>query len=77
MARAQYRVGHVVEAEMANYVDGNGRPTTIHDTVFSTIPGSPAYVGKASVHRVNVPEYGMVWEFRGRNAIQGDFHFEA
>jgi hypothetical protein len=71
------RVGNSIEAEMANYVDAAGRPTTIHDTVFSTIPGSPAYVGKASVHRVNMPEYGMVWEFSGRNAIQGDFHFEA
>jgi hypothetical protein len=70
------RVGEVVEAEMAPYTDANGRPTTIHDTVFSTIPGSPAYLAKASQHRVNIPEYGMIWEFSGRNAIQGDFHFE-
>ncbi len=70
------RVGELVEAEMAPYTDANGRPTTIHDTVFSTIPGSPAYLAKASQHRVNIPEYGMVWEFSGRNAIQGDFHFE-
>jgi hypothetical protein len=71
------RVGELVEAEMAPYTDANGRPTTIHDTVFSTIPGSPAYLAKASHHRVNIPEYGMIWEFSGRNAIQGDFHFEA
>ena len=71
------RVGEVVEAEMAPYTDANGRPTTIHDTVFSTIPGSPAYLAKASHHRVNIPEYDMIWEFSGRNAIQGDFHFEA
>ena len=71
------RVGEVVEAEMAPYTDANGRPTTIHDTVFSTIPGSPAYLAKAQQHRVNIPEYGMIWEFTGRNAIQGDFHFEA
>ena len=71
------RVGEVVDAEMAPYTDANGRPTTIHDTVFSTIPGSPAYLAKASHHRVNIPEYGMIWEFSGRNAIQGDFHFEA
>ena len=70
-------VGEIVEAEMAPYTDANGRPTTIHDTVFSTIPGSPAYLAKASHHRVNIPEYGMIWEFSGRNAIQGDFHFEA
>jgi hypothetical protein len=71
------RVGEVVEAEMAPYTDANGRSTTIHDTVFSTIPGSPAYLAKASHHRVHIPEHGMTWEFSGRNAIQGDFHFEA
>src|SRR6266699_1775613 len=71
------RVGEVVEAEMTPYTDADGRPTTIHDTVFSTIPVSPAYLAKASRHRVNIPEYGMIWEVSGRNAIQGDFHFEA
>jgi hypothetical protein len=71
------RVGEVVEAEMAPYTDANGRPTTIHDTVFSTIPGSPAYLAKAQHHRVHIPEYGMTWEFRGRNVIQVNFHFEA
>jgi hypothetical protein len=70
------RVGTAVEAEIAPYTDANGRPTTIHDTVFSTIPGSPAVVGKAARHRVTIPEHGMVWEFSGLNAIQGDFHFE-
>lgn len=71
------RVGEVLDAEMAPYVDATGKPTTIHETVFSTIPGSPAYVAKASRHRVNIPEHGMAWEFNGRNAIQGNFHFEA
>jgi hypothetical protein len=70
------RVGEVVDAEMAPYTDANGRPTTIHDTVFSTIPGSPAYLAKPSHNRVNIPEYGMIWDFSGRNAIQGNFHFE-
>ncbi len=71
------RVGEVVEAEMAPYTDANGRPITIHDIVFSTIPGSPAYLAKAQHHLVSIPEYGMTWEFSGRNAIQVDFHFEA
>jgi hypothetical protein len=71
------RLGEIVEAEMTPFTDANGRPTTIHDTVFSTIPGSPAYLAKAQRHRVNIPEHGMVWELNGRNAIQGDFHFEA
>jgi hypothetical protein len=70
-------VGTVLRSEMAPYVDGQGRSTTLHDTVFSTIPGSPAFVSKAAVHNVNLPEHGMTWEFTGRNAIQGNFHFEA
>ncbi len=71
------RIGTMLDAAMAPYVDANGKPTTLHDTVFSTIPGAPAYVAKASHHRVNIPEHGMTWEFNGLNAIQGDFHFEA
>jgi hypothetical protein len=71
------RVGQQVYSEMAPYTDAQGRPTTIHETIFSTIPGSPAYVAKAAIHQVNIPEHGMTWEFSGRNAIQGNFHFEA
>ena len=71
------RVGNVLDAEMSPYLDANGKPTTMHDSVFSTIPGSPEYVAKASRHSVNIPEHGMSWEFTGRNAIQSNFHFEA
>lgn len=71
------RVGRAVYSELVPYTDPEGRPTTLNDSVFSTIPGSPAYVAKAPIHQVNVPEHGMVWEFNGRNAIQGAFHFEA
>jgi len=70
------RIGDAVSAEMAPYADSQGRPTKLVDTVFSTIPGSPAYVGKATSHRVNVPQHGMTWEFTGRNAILGDFRME-
>jgi hypothetical protein len=71
------RVGRLVEAEMAPYTDARGMPTTITNTIFSTIPGSPAYVAKATHHRVNIPEYGMQWTFENRNAIQGSFRFTA
>src|SRR5947207_13060300 len=53
------RVGEVVEAEMAPYTAANGRPTTIHDTVFITIPASPAYLAKTSHHRLNISDYIM------------------
>lgn len=71
------KVGQCVEAEMAPYVDANGNPTTLSNTIFSTIPGSPAYVAKATYHRVNIPEHGMQWSFENRNAIQGSFRFAA
>jgi hypothetical protein len=71
------RVDEVLYSEMAPYTDTAGRPTQLVDTLFTTIPGSPAYVAKASIHQVHVPEHGMTWEFTGRNAIQSDFHLEA
>jgi hypothetical protein len=42
--------------------DANGRPTTVYDTFFSTIPGLSAYLAKASHHQVNIPEHGMTKE---------------
>ncbi|CCF85131.1 DUF1326 domain-containing protein [Nitrolancea hollandica] len=64
-------------ARIEPYRDREGRPTTLQNSLFSSIPGSAAVVGKAPVHKVNVPEHQMVWEFSDRNAIQGPFHFEA
>jgi hypothetical protein len=61
----------------APYRSAYGDTTTLRDSIFSTIPGSPAYVAKASEMTVALPEHGMGWSFRGRNAIQGEFRFEA
>ena len=71
------KIGQAVEAEMAPYTDANGNPTTLSNSIFSTIPGSPAYVAKAVYHRVKIPEHGMQWSFENRNAIQGAFRFKA
>jgi len=71
------RIGNVATAEMEPYTDAQGRPTKLVDSIFSTIPGSPAYVGKASSNRVNLPAHKMGWEFSGRNAVLGQFKFEA
>jgi hypothetical protein len=71
------KVGDHVEAKMAPYTDAKGRPTTLANTIFSTIPGSPAYVAKAAYHRVHIPEHGMEWTFQNRNAVEGSFHFAA
>jgi hypothetical protein len=71
------RVGEVVSATMQPYTDTQGRPTKLVDSIFSTIPGSPAYVGTAKSFRVNLPKHDMKWEFTGRNAVLGTFKFEA
>jgi hypothetical protein len=68
------RVGDVVTAEMEPYRGPDGTLTTLRDSVFSTVPGWPAYVAKAHSHRVDLPQYGMEWSFQGRNAIQSDYH---
>jgi hypothetical protein len=66
----------IVEAEMEPYRSPEGHVTTLRDSIFSTIPGTPAWVSKASRNRVNLPQYGMSWEFEGRNAIQADWRME-
>jgi len=67
------RIGDVLDAEMRPYKNAAGNTTTLQDTVFSTVPGSPAYVAVADHFRVDLPEHGMQWAFEGRNAIQSDW----
>ena len=63
----------IVGAEMGPYAGPDGTTTTLRDSIFSTVPGSPAYVGKASRYAVDLPEHGMQWVDEGRNAIQADY----
>ena len=66
----------ILEAEMEPFRSADGTITTLRDTVFSTVPGSAAWVGKAKHHRVSLPQHGMTWEFEGRNAIQAEWKIE-
>lgn len=72
-----YRIGEVVEAELAPYQGPTGEPTKLVESIFSTIPGSPAYVGKASRFRMNNPAIGVDEDLSGYNAISGPFAMEA
>ncbi len=68
----------VAEADMASYMGATEKPTTLQETVFSTIPGSPAYVSKAAKYRRNSSGYGLRdMNLSNNNAIQGHFKFEA
>lgn len=74
--RGVLRIDGMLEAEMEPYRGADGTITTLRDSLFSTVPGSPAYVSKASKFRVDLPQYGFQWEFNGQNAIQADYHME-
>lgn len=67
------KVGEVVSSTMRPFQGPDGRTTTLRDSLFSTVPGSPAYVGVAETHEVNLPQYGMEWKLEHRNAIQSDW----
>jgi hypothetical protein len=75
--RGTLRVGgDTVVAEMEPYRGPDGSVTTLHNSIFSTVPGSPAWVGKAERFAVNIPEHGWTYEFEGRNAIQSDWKID-
>jgi hypothetical protein len=70
------RIEGILDAEMSPYRGPDGTTTTLRDSLFSTVPGSPAYVSKASRFSVNLPKYGWNWQYEGRNAIQADYKME-
>jgi len=74
--RGVLRIDGILEAEMSPYTGPDGSTTTLRDSIFSTVPGSPAYVAKASRNRFSFPKYGLHWQYEGRNAIQSDYRME-
>jgi len=65
--------GSIISADMHPYRGPDGTTTTLRDSIFSTVPGSPAYVAVADHQKVELPQYGLQWEFDKRNAIQSDW----
>jgi hypothetical protein len=70
------KIGQVSEAEMEPYKGPTGEVTTLNESIFTTIPGSPAYVGKASSFRSRNQALGHNLSIKDHNAIQGAFRFE-
>jgi hypothetical protein len=69
-------VGDKVDCAMHPYRGPDGSITTLNNSVFSTVPGAPAYVAIADHQRINVPEHGYQWELEGKNAIQSDWKID-
>lgn len=72
------RIGDVAEARLAPFLGSTGQPTALHDSIFTTIPGSPAYVGKAEYFRKDGRRHGLPdVSVAGQNSVQGSFRFSA
>jgi hypothetical protein len=71
------KVGNTTYAELEPYLGPTGEPTKLVESIFSTIPGSPAFVGKASTFRMQDQKLGIDLDLSGHNAIQGYFTFQA
>jgi hypothetical protein len=70
------QIGDVMEAVMSPYKGATGNRTVLSETVFSTIPGSPAYISKASKYVRNTSKIGLPdVNLQNHNAIQGEFQF--
>jgi hypothetical protein len=69
------RIGDVAEADVEPFVGAHGEPTELSHSVFSTIPGSPAYVGRSHHYRAKNARAGVNVDVRDRNSVQGHFRF--
>ncbi len=67
------KVGDFIDAQMHPYKGPDGTTTTLHNSIFSTVPGSPAYIAVADHQKIDLPQYGLQWEENKRNAIQSDW----
>lgn len=67
------KIGSEIDAEMEPFTGATGTVTTLSDTAFSTIPGSPAYVSKSPKYRAKRADLGIDVNLQGHNAVQGHF----
>ena len=75
--RGHFKMGRAVEATLEAFAGPSGAPTTLSDAAFSSIPGSPAYLGKASRYRAQSGPLAIDVDLRGHNSVQGHFRFES
>ena len=69
-------IGDVAECVMEPYRGPTGQVTTLNESIFTTIPGAPAWVAKASKYVRKAARFGQKdIDLSGHNAIQGSFRF--
>ena len=70
------KIGDAAQAEIVAYKGATGKESALYDTIFTSIPGAPAYVGKATSYRANVPALNIDINIKDHNAVSGPFRFE-
>jgi hypothetical protein len=74
--RGTLSIGDVSHAELEPYKGADGSTTTLSNTIFSTVPGAPVFVGKASRYRSKHAALGHGLDMTGHNALQSTFVLE-
>ena len=75
--KGELAIGADYYAVLEPYRGTTGRQTTLSDTVFSTVPGAPVFVGKAPSYRSRNPALGIDLDLKNHNALQSTFVFDA
>jgi hypothetical protein len=74
--RGTLRIADAAMAELEPYLGPDGGVTTLANTIFSTVPGAPVFVGKATRYRSKNPALGHDLDLSGYNALQSTFVFD-
>jgi hypothetical protein len=75
--KGELEIGTDYYAELEPYRGPGGGLTTLAETVFSTVPGAPVYVGKAPTYRSKNAALGIELNIKNHNALQSTFVFDA
>ena len=71
------KLGSSAYAELEPYKGAMGGTTTLTDTVFSTVPGAPVFVGKSPHYKAKNDKLGIDLDIKNHNALQSVFVFDA
>jgi hypothetical protein len=74
--RGVLRIADAASAELEPYLGPDGSTTTLANTIFSTVPGAPVFVGRATRYRSKNPALGHDLDLSGFNALQSTFVFD-
>jgi len=69
-------IGDISHAELEPYKGPDGSTTTLANTIFSTVPGAPVFVGKAARYTSHHAALGHNIDLKGYNALQSTFVFD-